>query len=159
MEEYRKEAHSKYLEQKKIENENENKKKYFEEMIQKSNLEFLEIIFNNITTSFENIMNYINGDFNHYINTLQETILSNIEFIKQMDKMDKLKEMIVEFVEKINSFSKRININIDNIKLLSKHLTIIFNTLNLDISIEEMDTNQDYLYALQLQQELFDEEN
>lgn len=159
MDEYRKLAHQKYLQNKKDETE-------FNQMKIKMDNEYENMTFSLIERTIKSIEENINSNINCDINCdidndiviLMETICDNFDFFERRKQLNRLKEIVIKFVNTINSITQSKKINLRNINLLSNNFNIIFDMLNLHISIEKMDTSEDEIYAYQIQEQLYQNE-
>lgn len=158
MDEYRKLAQQKYL--KHIQNETELEE--FNRMKIKMDNDYEIMTFNLIQNSIksieENIKMNVNCDIDNDVVILMETICDNFDFFEKRNQLNRLKEIVIKFVETINSITQSKKINMHNINLLTNNFNIIFDMLNLDISIEKMDTSEDEIYARQIQEQIYQNE-
>ena len=153
MDEYRKLAHQKYL--KHIQDETE-----FNRMKIQMDNEYEILTFNLIQNSIKSIEENINinNDIDNDVVILMETICDNFDFFERHNVLKRLEEIVIKFVDTINSITCSKKINLRNINLLSNNFNIIFDMLGLDISIEKMDTSEDEIYAQHMQEQIYQNE-
>lgn len=156
MDEYRKLAQQKYL--KHIQNKTELEE--FNDMKIKMDNEYEILTFNLIQNSIKSIEENINinNDIDNDVVILMETLCDNFDFFEKRNLLDRLKDIIVKFVETINFITQSKKINLRNINLLTNNFNIIFDMLGLDITIEKMDTSEDEIYAQQMQEQIYQNE-
>ncbi len=148
--EYRKIAQQKYLKKKKEETN------YEEERIRMDN-EYLEMTMALIINSIEFVKENINEKIDTDIQTLTKTLINNIDFFEKQNKLDEIRDLVIKFVDFVNTTAVTRKINNYNIKILSDEFAIIFDILKLDISIEKMDISEDEIIAMRIQNELYNE--
>jgi len=156
MDEYRKLAQQKYL--KHIQNKTELEE--FNNIKIKMDNEYEILTFNLIQNSIKSIEENINinNDIDNDVVILMETFCDNFDFFEKRNQLNRLKEIVIKFVDTINFITQSKKINLRNINLLTNNFNIIFDMLGLDITIEKMDTSEDEIYARQMQEQIYQNE-
>ncbi len=171
MDDYRKKAHQKYLEQKKIKimeeeqtsKEEERKKKEEEEKIKKLKEEQLKKEFyvqSQILIIDEAIESYKSDNTDDNIMLILTIINACLENISSMWKQEDIKNitnLVVAFSNNVdannNGRPKGLN-TIANVKILKEGFEKIFKLLNLNVEIQTLDTDKDEEIAKKLEESL-----
>jgi hypothetical protein len=171
MDDYRKKAHQKYLEQKKIKimeeeqtsKEEERKKKEEEEKIKKLKEEQLKKEFyvqSQILIIDEAIESYKSDNTDDNIMLILTIINACLENISSMWKQEDIKNitrLVIAFSNNVdannNGRPKGLN-TIANVKILKEGFEKIFKLLNLNVEIQTLDTDKDEEIARKLEESL-----
>lgn len=159
MDDYKKQAHAKYLA--KIEKEHAQEQEHVREQEQvqeKKQLDddFCKMIFTFINDKINTIKENINLNIEQNMAFLTDILCNNIEFIKSANKFDDVKQIFIKFVEDVNEITMSDKIDLKNLNVVTDNFDILFRLLEMDISIEQMDTSRDEQIAMDLQNSLND---
>jgi len=142
MEDYRKRAHEKYIQDKIKKEEQE-----FESI--KQELDFMSLLCD-IDEYIENIKTDFTSD-NIILNIshIQNVLISYIDINE--DKIIDIHERIIKLTNIINSIMERRLFNNEKLKEISNYMKDLYQIANITIDIELMDTSGDEEYARQLE--------